>query len=344
MPLRTWQTVPGTRFVVDRFDRLAPCLPLYRHWFLTHYHYDHYRGLNSKFDRGLIYCTPATAALAAQELKLPPRLLREVAPGSSAVVEGCRVTFLDANHCPGAAMLLFEPPGCAVPVLHTGDARLVPAMQREEALLEVRGRADLILDTTFCSPDYSFPPQEEVLRFVVDAVRAEAFNPRTLFLFGTYTIGKEKVFLEAARALQAKVYVSKAKLRVLEAAGVSPELRTLLTTDHMEARLHAVPLAWVRQDKMAAQLRHYRGRFDTIVGFAPSGWQHQKDSGTAKARGRRRQKGTIITYQVPYSEHSSFSELREFVRWFQPRRIIPSVNSDCDGPKAAALVRLLRAD
>lgn len=51
--------------------------------------------------------------------------------------------------------------------------------------------------------------------------------------------------------------------QVLEAAGVSPELRALLTTDHMEARLHAVPLAWVRQDKMAAQLRHYRGRFDT---------------------------------------------------------------------------------
>jgi DNA cross-link repair 1A protein len=47
-PLRTWQLVPGTRFVVDRFDRLAPCLPQYRHWFLTHYHYDHYRGLNSK--------------------------------------------------------------------------------------------------------------------------------------------------------------------------------------------------------------------------------------------------------------------------------------------------------
>ena len=129
-----------------------------------------------RFDRGLIYCTPATAALAAQELKLPPRLLREVALGSSTVVEGCRVTFLDANHCPGAAMLLFEPPGCAVPVLHTGDARLVPAMQREGALLEVRGRADLILDTTFCSPDYSFPPQEEASR----AAAAAALRPPRL--------------------------------------------------------------------------------------------------------------------------------------------------------------------
>jgi len=29
----------------------------------------------------------------------------------------------------------------------------------------------------------------QVLRFAIDAVKAEAFNPKTLFLFGSYTIG-----------------------------------------------------------------------------------------------------------------------------------------------------------
>jgi DNA cross-link repair 1A protein len=47
----------------------------------------------------------------------------------------------------------------------------------------------LILDTTYCNPQYNFPKQETVVQFVVDAIQAEAFNTRTLFLIGTYNIG-----------------------------------------------------------------------------------------------------------------------------------------------------------
>jgi len=48
------------------------------------------------------------------------------------------------------------------------------------------------------------PPGAQVVQFALEAVRAEAFNPGTLFLFGCYTIGKERLFLEVARALQRK--------------------------------------------------------------------------------------------------------------------------------------------
>lgn len=37
---------------------------------------------------------------------------------------------------------------------------------------------------------YDFPKQEAVIQFVIEAIQAESFNPKTLFLIGSYTIGK----------------------------------------------------------------------------------------------------------------------------------------------------------
>lgn len=63
------------------------------------------------------------------------------------------------------------------------------------------------------------------------------------------------------------------------------------------------------------------------------------------ARGRsgkgRRQKGSLILYSVPYSEHSSFAELREFVQWLQPSKIVPTVGND-RGPKTSSMLSMLR--
>ena len=58
-------------------------------------------------------------------------------------------------------------------------------------------------------------------------------------------------------------------------------------------------------------------------------------------RGRRLQRGSLILYSVPYSEHSSFPELREFVQWLQPRSIVPTVGND-RGPKARNMISLLK--
>lgn len=53
----------------------------------------------------------------------------------------------------------------------------------------------IMLDTTYCRPQYAFPPQRAVLDEVVRCVAGHWADPGVLFLFGAYTIGKERVFM-----------------------------------------------------------------------------------------------------------------------------------------------------
>ena len=49
---------------------------------------------------------------------------------------------------------------------------------------------------SYCSSRYDFPSQDSVIEFVVDvALKRLVKQPDTLIVCGTYTIGKEKIFL-----------------------------------------------------------------------------------------------------------------------------------------------------
>jgi DNA cross-link repair 1A protein len=358
--LPPWQRIEGAAFVIDSFGgvgrRAEPCTA----HFLTHFHSDHYGGLSATWPADKpIFCTAVTARLAALRLRVPHAAFRVLPLGRRTTLAGCGVTLLEANHCPGAAMLLFEPPPPAPPTLHTGDcrwddARMRAALEPHLAALRDRSALRLVLDTTYGCPltRAVFPPAADAAAFVAAAVAAEAFNPRTLFLFGAYTIGKEAVFLEAARAANKLVYCGAAKRAVLDCLGLPAADLALITGDERATNLHVVPMQSVGFAAMKGVLAHYKGRFNCCVGFAPTGWSFARgQTNAAKARGaggglgrgcRQARGASLVRYSVPYSEHSSFFELRAALRYLRPQAICPSVAND-QGPKAAAMVAALLA-
>ena len=382
-PPPPWIRVPGTRFIVDGFKGFGKSHSGWcRNWFLTHFHADHYGGLTKSVPGPgcVVWCTRATAALCAQRLGVARERLRVADVGRPFVVDGVRCVFVDANHCPGAAMIVFhyrgpgldDLPGCTStenaesfgdgeagdgrmespaaprPVIATGDCRWHEGMRRDPHLRWAAARSPaLMLDTTYCDPKHAFPTQASVLASVRDAATAEASANagRTLFLFGTYTIGKERVFFEAAEALGKKVYVGKQKMRTLDAlfeGGALPaRLRECVTGDDTRTNLHVVPMGSTSFARMKTILRYYAKRFDTVVAFKPTGWTFEQSRKHARAT-KRSARGALIQYAVPYSEHSSFAELREMVRFLKPGAILPHVGND-RGPKARRMVRLLTA-
>ena len=109
-----------------------------------------------------VYCSEITARLVARQIRLPSGLLRPLPMDRPVDFEGGRVTLIDANHCPGAVLFLFELPGGRT-ALHVGDFRYERRMAEHPAIrsLPLRGRTmDLLyLDTTYCDPKHTFPPQ-----------------------------------------------------------------------------------------------------------------------------------------------------------------------------------------
>ncbi|KAJ6837502.1 DNA cross-link repair protein SNM1 [Iris pallida] len=192
-----YKKIPGTPFTVDafRYGSVDGCTS----YFLSHFHYDHYGGLSKRWSHGPIYCTPITARLVKMCLGVNSLYICPLELGEENVIEGVKVTLLEANHCPGAALIHFRLKDGRC-YLHTGDFRASKPMQSYPLLNQHINM--LYLDTTYCNPKYRFPPKEDVVSFVVRITRNYlAKHPKTLIVVGAYSIGKEQVYLAISHAL-----------------------------------------------------------------------------------------------------------------------------------------------
>ncbi|XP_009474331.1 PREDICTED: DNA cross-link repair 1A protein [Nipponia nippon] len=315
-----YKKIPGTGFTVDAFQygEIEGCTA----YFLTHFHSDHYCGLTKNF-MFPIYCNKITGNLVKSKLRVQEQYIHVLPMDTECIVNGIKVLLLDANHCPGATMILFCLPSGTV-ILHTGDFRADPSMERYPALIGQQVHT-LYLDTTYCSPEYTFPSQQEVIQFAVNtAFETVTLNPRTLVVCGTYAIGKEKVFLAIAEVLGSKASMSRDKYKTLQCLE-SAAVNSLISVDWDGTLLHVLPMMQINFKGLQDHLNKFSANFDQVLAFKPTGWTYS-DSCRSLVDIKPQTRGKITIYGIPYSEHSSYLEMKRFVQWLKPQKIIPTVN------------------
>lgn len=182
-----YKILPGFSICVDafRYGAVEGC----KAYFLSHFHSDHYIGLTSSWCHGPIYCSHVTANLVRQQLRVDPKWVFDLDFDQKMEVPetgGVEVTMIPANHCPGSSLYLYEkvvgkgPNPKIQRVLHCGDFRACTAhvqhpLLRPDVIDAVTGKKTAqqkldvcYLDTTYLTPKYAFPSQEDVITSCAD--------------------------------------------------------------------------------------------------------------------------------------------------------------------------------
>ncbi|KAF3001847.1 hypothetical protein E8E13_004329 [Curvularia kusanoi] len=328
-----YKIMPGFFIAVDAFRYGA--VKGQNAYFLSHFHSDHYIGLTSSWSHGPIYCSKVTGNLVRQQLRVDPKWVVDLdfekkteIPGT----EGVHCTMISANHCPGSSLFLFEKEITKGPkpklqrVLHCGDFRacqmhIEHPLLRPDVIDAVSGKSRqqkldvCYLDTTYLTPKYAFPPQQQVIQACADMcvslnkVRADetdgweqmkrerAGAGMTKFVRKDSTSNPEDppkspdrgrllVIVGTYSIGKERICVGIAKAlgsliyappnkQRICRALEDPELNALLTTDPREGQVHMTPLFEIRADTLDDYLRDYADTFSRAVGFRPSGWNYR---------------------------------------------------------------------
>ncbi|XP_008294624.1 5' exonuclease Apollo [Stegastes partitus] len=308
------KVIPHTPLAVD-FWYVRKC-PGTRLFFLSHMHSDHTMGLTSTWSNRPIYCSPTSAALLRLKLQVKEQWIHPLELGEPNLLplddigkERLTVTLIDANHCAGAVMFLFE--GYFGSILYTGDFRYTPSMLREPCLRTNTTIDVLYLDNTNCDPNRTLPTRQRATQQIKEIIRR---HPNHTVVIGLYTLGKESLLLDLAMEFKTWVEVSFERMETLKAL----ELPDVFTTETGAGRIRVVNQSeisaaalyqWNKDQPTLAILPTSR----PLVSFHPS------------------------VHVVPYSDHSSYQELEDFVSALKPTSLVPIVGNCVPGSLSALL-------
>ncbi|CAF2337398.1 unnamed protein product [Rotaria sp. Silwood2] len=290
-----YKKIPGTTFCIDAFN--FGNIDGIQAYFLSHFHSDHYGGLNRKFSN-MLYSNQITCNLCTSQLGIRSENMTILPMDVFTNVHGIDVALLDANHCPGSNMFLFRYPNGRL-ILHTGDFRAAPNLLKHP-LLQPNQIDTIYLDTTYCDSHYRFPSQDEVIKsaveLVLDSLRE---NSRTLITIGTYLIGKERIFHAIAKALDCKIFVETRKFRILNQLE-NTDLSKRLTTNPDETNVHIVGMGSITQPMLQTHLDKYSLKYNKIIGIKPTGWTTPRSTHGSKHYSIESKSSNITIYGLAF--------------------------------------------
>uniref|UniRef100_A0A3Q2SUZ2 5' exonuclease Apollo n=1 Tax=Fundulus heteroclitus TaxID=8078 RepID=A0A3Q2SUZ2_FUNHE len=308
------KVIPHTPLAVD-FWHVRKC-PGSRLFFLTHMHSDHTVGLTSTWSNRPIYCSPVTATLLRLKLQVKEQWIHPLElcepyllPLDDIGKEKVTVTLIDANHCPGAVMFLFE--GYFGTILYTGDFRYTPSMLREPCLRTSTAIDILYLDNTNCDPNRSLPSRQKATQEIKEIIRS---HPDHNVVIGLYSLGKETLLVELAMEFKTWVEVSFERMETIKAL----ELPDVFTTEPGAGRIRVV-----EQSRVYYTTAHDLNKEHPTLAILPTSRLFISPHPNL--------------HVVPYSDHSSYQELVDFVSALRPSSIVPIVGSCVPGGLSALL-------
>ena len=279
--------------------------PWLKHFFLSHIHSDHTKGLTPSW-RHKIYCSEITRKLLIHKIGIKDCLVESIQIGFPKVLKGnCGsfvVTLLDANHCPGSVMFLFE--GEFGRVLYTADFRCDSNFLRWFIPIPISHINLLYLDNTYLREDANFPTREEASK---EVMRVIGDHPQHRVLIVCYCVGKENLLVEIARTFEEWVIVSTEKFKILEIL----EMPNVFTTNKNSGRIRVIMARELKNKEIQSWIKAAPtiAIFPTCM-FNESNNPYKTDS-WEKA------------FFIPYSDHSSYKELTTFLSYVQPERVVP---------------------
>ena len=220
------------------------------------------------------------------------------------------VTAIDANHCPGAVMFLFE--GYFGKILYTGDFRWSDQMEADLFCCNLGHLDVLYLDNTYCSPKCVFPSREEAKTQILDILNRHKNHD---IVIGLRSLGKEDILLTIAEEFKEWISLPGDLYTTAQILG----LPNIFCVNETDCSIRVEPFYSI-SNKNLDKWNETRPTIAIVptalyIGLEMSPFINRED-----------------IYVVPYSDHSSYSELMEFVKFVKPKVIYPIVKENAKGP------------